>query len=118
MNERNDFFLKELQITVTVQCIYEEVKLKSIHVYYKIICRNYRTCPISIKYLKNIIHTHTHIFKSHLLTEISGLESSYRSFLASITASYNLRYCPSLATKHALGELQYAPTKYLRTFKI
>lgn len=52
-------------------------------------------------------------FKSHLLTEISGLESSQRSFLASTTASYNLRYCPSLATKQALGELQYAPTKYL-----
>lgn len=57
-------------------------------------------------------------FKSDLLTEISGLERSQRSFLASTTTSYNLRYCPSLATKQALGELQYAPTKYLQTFKI
>lgn len=40
------------------------------------------------------------------LTDISGLESSLKSFLASITAWYNLSECPSLATKQALGELQ------------
>ena len=43
------------------------------------------------------------------LTHMSGLDSSLRSFLASITAWYSLSEWPSLATKQALGELQYAP---------
>lgn len=95
----------------------KKLTTKYTSIYYKIICHNSRRCLKSINEVsKNFILTLN--FKGHLLTEISGLESSYRSFLASITASYNLRYCPSLATKHALGELQYAPRKYLQTFKI
>lgn len=42
----------------------------------------------------------------HVLTEVSGSESSSSSFLASTTAWYKRRFLPSDATKQALALLQ------------